>query len=100
MKAIPTKMQTVEMGTGKVIKTEFVPMHLMPPRAGLCAVCAHDHAADAPHNAQSLYWGVAFKADTGRAPMIVRMAALALLVAWATPSAMTVAQSCRTKTQI
>lgn len=68
MKAIPTKMQTVEMGTGKVIKTEFVPMQLMPPRPGLCAVCAGNHQAEEPHNAQSLYWGVAFNADHGRAP--------------------------------
>lgn len=68
MKAIPTKMQTVEIGTGKVIKTEFVPMHLLPPRPGVCGVCAHDHKPEEPHNAQSMYWGVAFNSDHGRAP--------------------------------
>ena len=68
MKAIPTKMQTVDASTGKVLKTEMVPMQLMPPRPGLCAVCAGNHQPEEPHNAQSLYWGVAFKADTGRAP--------------------------------
>ena len=38
MKSIQTKMQTVDMQSGKVTKTEFVPMHVLPPRAGLCAI--------------------------------------------------------------
>jgi hypothetical protein len=68
MKSIPTKMQTVNAQTGKVEKTEFVPMQVMPPRSGLCAICATDHRPEEPHNAQSLYWSVVFNAETGRAP--------------------------------
>lgn len=68
MKSIPTKVQTVDARSGKVLKTEAMPMMLMPPRSGLCAVCAADHKPEDPHNAQSLYWGVAFNSDHGRVP--------------------------------
>ena len=68
MKSIQTKMQTVDMQSGKVTKTEFVPMHVLPPRTGLCSVCAGDHKPEDPHNAQSIYWGVIFNAEHGRAP--------------------------------
>jgi hypothetical protein len=33
-------------------------MTLLPPRAGLCQVCASDHEPELPHNAQSLYYQV------------------------------------------
>lgn len=41
-------------------------MNLMPPPMGLCRVCAHDHAAEEPHNAQSLYYAMAFNMLNGR----------------------------------
>jgi hypothetical protein len=67
MKSIPTQMQTVDARSGKVLKTETIPMRLLPPRAGLCAVCAVDHPPEMPHNPQSLYWQMAFNTDHGRA---------------------------------
>lgn len=36
-------------------------MSLLPPAPGLCQVCAVQHKPDAPHNAQSLYYGMRFK---------------------------------------
>ena len=41
---------------------------LLPPRAGLCQICAGDHDPAMPHNAQSLYYQTAFNMQHGRAP--------------------------------
>lgn len=43
-------------------------MTLLPPRADRCQTCAGKHKAAAPHNAQSLYYQVAFEMEHGRAP--------------------------------
>lgn len=43
-------------------------MTLMPPRPGVCQVCASDHEDHLPHNAQSLYYQVAFQMQNGRYP--------------------------------
>lgn len=68
LKTLPVKMETVSMDTGKVEKTETAQFKIMPPRAGLCAICAHDHAAADPHNCQSMYYQYAFYAEFGRWP--------------------------------
>lgn len=43
-------------------------MMLLPPRQGLCQTCGSQHEPHEPHNAQSLYYGVAFQMQHGRAP--------------------------------
>jgi len=43
-------------------------MMLLPPAKHLCQTCAHDHAPEAPHNAHSMYFQVAFKMQHGRDP--------------------------------
>lgn len=43
-------------------------MMLLPPRPGVCPICAHDHAPDQPHNAQSLYYQYRFFGVRGRWP--------------------------------
>ena len=41
---------------------------LLPPRPGLCAVCAFDHAEHLAHNIQSLFYEARFRQQYGRAP--------------------------------
>lgn len=67
MKLMST-MQTVDMATGAVVAEDPVAWHLAPPPAGVCPICAFDHAASEPHNAQSLYYQMAFEHLNGRAP--------------------------------
>lgn len=43
-------------------------MFLLPPRPGVCQICAHDHPPDAPHDAQSLYYQQRFYLEQGRWP--------------------------------
>lgn len=43
-------------------------MTLLLPRPGLCPQCASDHKADEPHNADSLYYQMAFHRRHGRFP--------------------------------
>lgn len=41
---------------------------ILPPSPGHCPVCAGKHSPEMPHNPQSLYWGVVFQDEHGRAP--------------------------------
>ena len=41
---------------------------LLPPDPGVCAQCATAHAADEPHNYQSLYYQMRFRIRNGRWP--------------------------------
>lgn len=41
-------------------------MMLLPPPEGHCRICAVKHAPTEAHNAQSLFYGVRFKARYGR----------------------------------
>lgn len=68
MKKLPVECTTVDMTTGKTIKTEMVGFGILPPKPGLCAVCAVDHDPRVPHNAQSLYYQYQFKAEFDRWP--------------------------------
>lgn len=55
----------------KEMKVTVMPrgsMKVLPPRPGLCQVCATKHEADWPHNQQSLYYQVAFWTEHGRYP--------------------------------
>lgn len=42
------------------------PMMLLPPHPSKCQVCAVEHAAEQPHNAQSLFYQVKFHMENGR----------------------------------
>lgn len=41
-------------------------LKLLPPRPDVCQVCAADHRATQPHNAQSMYYQFQFKGRFGR----------------------------------
>ncbi len=43
-------------------------MMLLPPQSDRCPVCAGDHPQDYPHNRDSLYYQMAFRAQRGRWP--------------------------------
>jgi rhodanese-related sulfurtransferase len=43
-------------------------MTLLPPAGNVCQVCATGHQADQPHNAQSLYYQMAFRQQHDRWP--------------------------------
>ncbi|MCF6126040.1 hypothetical protein EN904_12235 [Mesorhizobium sp. M7A.F.Ca.CA.001.07.2.1] len=70
MKALPGKIQVVDMATGEVTEDREASCGLMPPALDACHVCGHRpaHGSDEPHNAQSLYYQYAFYADNGRWP--------------------------------
>jgi hypothetical protein len=68
-KPIPTKLgtvQTVNVETGQVIEERHNAMTLLGPPPGVCQVCAVDHPHDQPHNQQSLYYQMKFRATHGR----------------------------------
>lgn len=43
-------------------------MRLLPPKPGVCPVCATDHAPEWPHNQPSLYYQYHFYGTHGRWP--------------------------------
>ena len=43
-------------------------MTLLPPPADNCQECAEEHEPEIPHNCQSLYYQMKFKAEHGRYP--------------------------------
>lgn len=43
-------------------------MMLLPPRKDVCQTCGKDHQPELPHNAQSMYYQVAFQMENGRYP--------------------------------
>lgn len=43
-------------------------MQLLPPKEGVCPICAVDHKPEAPHNQQSLYYQYRFYGSHGRWP--------------------------------
>ncbi len=61
-------MKTIDMASGKVTSTEEGAFHIMPPADGLCQICAGRHNPEMPHNAQSLYYQMAFHGAVGRFP--------------------------------
>lgn len=69
MKTIPISIETFsDSETGLSVTKKIGNAHLMPPRAGVCAICGHDHPVALPHNAQSLYYQYAFYGEHGRWP--------------------------------
>lgn len=67
IRPIPSTVTTVNLETGEET-TEPMNWGLMPPPADACQVCAVKHDPREPHNAQSLYYQMAFHAATGRYP--------------------------------
>ena len=43
-----------------------MPWRLLPPREGVCPVCAVPHAGHEPHNKESLFYQMQFYAEHGR----------------------------------
>lgn len=43
-------------------------MRLLPPREGVCQICATDHDKFDPHNVKSLYYQCSFYDTNGRCP--------------------------------
>lgn len=41
---------------------------ILPPAKGKCPICAHAHGAGDPHNAQMLFYQIAFNGMVGRPP--------------------------------
>jgi hypothetical protein len=66
-KHIPAAVTTVDLATGKETH-EAAAWALLPAPADCCQICAMKHPAEQPHNAQSLYYQMAFTGMIGRAP--------------------------------
>lgn len=68
MRSLPSSVTKVIVGDdgSRVEKTEPMAWNLMPPAPHLCQVCAVDHDPLIPHNAQSMYYQVAFANAHGR----------------------------------
>jgi hypothetical protein len=66
-KEIPSVMTEVDLATGE---ETHKPMSwkMLPPAVGSCQICGRTHAATEPHDAQSLYYQMAFQGVVGRAP--------------------------------
>jgi hypothetical protein len=67
VRKLAATVETVDVETGKVVKTAPVAWGVMPPKKGLCQICAVDHLPEDPHNAQSLYYQMCFQNQVGRA---------------------------------
>ncbi|TCL06868.1 hypothetical protein [Sodalis ligni] len=65
---LPVQMQTIDIQTGTVEKTETVGFQIMPKREGTCQECGRQHLDEDPHDAQSLHYQYTFYAREGRWP--------------------------------
>ena len=65
---IPGTVETVDSATGKVVKREGMSWALVPPAPDKCQICAAKHGPEEPHNAQSLFYQMAFHGMHGRNP--------------------------------
>jgi len=43
-------------------------LQFLPPKLGLCQICATDHKPENPHNKDSLYYQMTFRNEHGRSP--------------------------------
>ncbi len=62
-----TKMQVVDMKTGKVTPSVSRGM-MLPAKAGTCEWCAVEHQAQLPHDATSMFYQYRFYNEHGRWP--------------------------------
>jgi hypothetical protein len=61
-------VEVVDMETGESVPVEGGGAMLMPAAPGTCEWCAVAHDPSFPHNQQSLYYQIKFKAIKGRSP--------------------------------
>lgn len=64
---IPGVLTNVDTATGKETHAPMA-WTIVPPPKDACQFCAARHAPDQPHNAQSLYYQMAFNGIVGRSP--------------------------------
>ena len=62
---IPIAVTKVDIETGEETHEQGV-WNVMPPGPNKCQICAHEHAPNEPHNAQSLYYQMTFQGMVGR----------------------------------
>jgi hypothetical protein len=60
--------ETVNLETGESVPAEDGGMMMLPGPPGTCEWCHTEHAADQPHNQQSLAYRVKFETIHGRPP--------------------------------
>lgn len=65
---MPVSMQTIDMATGTVQKTEDVSWGIIPPAADKCQVCAVAHEPHLFHDCRSLFYQYAFYGRQRRWP--------------------------------
>ena len=61
-------VKTIEADTGNTVKVETTTWGILPTASDKCQFCARDHPPREPHDAQSLYYQMAFKGAQGRWP--------------------------------
>ena len=52
----------------KIKEIPFESVVILPPKPGVCPICAVDHEPDQPHNHDSLYYQMKFRQQHGRFP--------------------------------
>ena len=52
----------------RVKEIPFEDVVILPPKPGVCQICAVDHEPDQPHNRDSLYYQMKFRQQHGRFP--------------------------------
>lgn len=52
----------------RINEIPFESMLILPPKPGVCPVCAVKHKQDQPHNPDSLYYQMKFRQQHGRFP--------------------------------
>ncbi|MEX2629512.1 MAG: hypothetical protein WD341_06190 [Tistlia sp.] len=69
MKSLSVSRRTVDLGTGEVTEGTAA-FAILPPPPDACQVCGRRpaHPAAEPHDAGSLYYQYAFRAEHGRWP--------------------------------
>jgi hypothetical protein len=62
------QVQVIDVTTGEIKETSQHAAMLLPPAPGRCQACAAEHEAHLPHDRQSFYYQMAFRAEHGRSP--------------------------------
>lgn len=70
MKTISVQRTTIDLVTGDIVEEATVPLEVQPPPAHACQVCGRvpNHDPGQPHDAQQLYYQLAFYAEHGQWP--------------------------------
>jgi hypothetical protein len=59
---------SIDAETGEAVPMEGGGLRMLPPATNKCQWCAVEHSPGEPHNQQSLYYQMKFKAVHGRYP--------------------------------